>query len=245
MALTIEVLAGMGNRIRAMISAICLAEDLGETLHVIWPANDPACMIRFQDLFSSRLPSWVHVDMGPLEGSSLEIKTEEDFQSWLKSNPRLPIKSHNAFYEKGSSRWLKYLWALTPQPDIVKLVENSFSSNSNVIGIHIRRGDHKKAREHSPLEAFVDAMKKEDSSTKFIVATDNAPTKRELESIFGERVWFPATSLSRMTKLGMQHALADFLALSKCSKILGSYDSSFSEMAALYGNVPLVVIKTS
>lgn len=244
MTLTIEVLAGMANRIRAMVSAICLAEDLGEPLHVIWPANNPACMIRFQDLFTNCLPSWVRVDMGPLEGTSVEIQSEDDYQVWKKTNPYLPIKSHNAFYDRESTRWISYLRSLKPHSEIEKMIEKTFPLHSNLIGVHIRRGDHKKAREYSPLEAFIEAMKNEDTSTKFIIATDNAPTKRELQSVFGERVIFPATSLSRMTKLGMQNALLDFILLSKCSKILGSYDSSFSELAALYGNVPLLVIKT-
>lgn len=245
MTITIEVLAGMGNRMRAMISAICLAEDLGEPLHVIWPANDPACMIRFQDLFQSGLPHWVTVDMGPLEGKWKEIYTQEDFEEWMKSSPRLPIKSHNAFYEYKSSRWIHSLRKLVPHPSIQGKLTHPFLDEYSLVGVHIRRGDHKKAREYSPLEAFVEAMKKEAESTKFIVATDNPSVKRELQAIFGERVWFPANSLSRMTRLGMQDALVDFLALSYCSKVLGSYDSSFSEMAALYGNVPLVVIKTS
>jgi len=244
MTITIEVLAGMGNRIRAMISAICLAEDLGETLHVIWSANDPACMIRFTDLFSSGIPKWVQIDMGPLEGSWQQINSEQDIQEWIQSTERIPLKSHNAFYKKGSEQWLKYLRALRPNPLILQKLNQSFFTETSV-GIHIRRGDHKKAREHSPLEAFVETMKKEPESTKFIVATDNASVKRELQTIFGERVLFPANSLSRMTRIGMQDALLDFLALSKCSKIVGSYDSSFSEMAALYGNVPLVIIKTS
>jgi len=244
MTLTIEVLAGMGNRLRAMISAICLAEDLGENLHVIWSANDPACMIRFQDLFVSGLPQWVHIDMGPLEGKWVQINTEADIEDWKKSSQRLPIKSHNVFYKKDSEQWLKYLRALKPNPIISEKMNTLFLQEA-LVGVHIRRGDHKKAREHSPLETFVEAMNRERESTKFIVATDNASVKRELQSIFGERVMFPANSLSRMTRLGMQDALLDFLAFSSCSKILGSYDSSFSEMAAVYGNVPLFVIKTS
>jgi hypothetical protein len=40
----------------------------------------------------------------------------------------------------------------------------------------------------------------------------------------------------------MNDAVTDFIALSRCKKILGSYASSFSELAALYGDVPLEVI---
>ncbi len=244
MGITIEVLAGMGNRIRALVSAICLAEDLGETLHIIWTANDPACMIRFDDLFEkSTLPRWVQIDMGPLEGKSVEIQTEDEFQSWLSSSsPRLPIRSHQPFYKYESERWIKILRSLKPNSNLQ--LTHPFL-NEACVGVHIRRGDHQKAKKFSPLDLFIEKMKEETQTTKFIIATDSVSVKRELEAVFGERLWFPAQSLSRMTRLGMQSALLDFLALSKCAKILGSYDSSFSKVASLYGNVPFFVIKTS
>lgn len=245
MGITLEVLAGMGNRIRALVSAICLAEDLEENLHVIWPANDPACMIRFDDLFEkNNLPKWLQIDMGPLEGKSVQIDTEEDFQTWLMSSPRLPIKSYKPFYKNETEQWLKVLRSFKPNPIIVEQVSHSFLQET-CVGVHIRRGDHQKAKTFSPLDAFLEKMREESETTKFIVATDSAAVKRDLQAIFGQRLWFPATSLTRMTRTGMQSALLDFLALSRCSKILGSYDSSFSHMAALYGKVPLVVIKTS
>lgn len=242
MTITIEVLAGLGNRIRALVSAICLAEDMDENLHVIWPANDPACMIRFDDLFEKyTLPRWVQIDMGPLEGKSVEIETEEQLDSWKVSSPRLPIKSHQPFYKYSSDKWLKILRSLKP----VQEIQQRISHQEPFVGVHIRRGDHVKSKTYSPLELFIDAMKQEAESTKFIIATDSANVKRDLQALFGERVSFPAMSLSRMTRQGMQSALIDFLYLSKSSKILGSYDSSFSQIAALYGNVPLVVLKTS
>jgi hypothetical protein len=45
-----------------------------------------------------------------------------------------------------------------------------------------------------------------------------------------------------MTQKGMNDAVLDFMALSRCKKILGSYASSFSELAALYGDLPLEVV---
>jgi hypothetical protein len=245
MTITLEVLAGLGNRLRALVSGICLAEDMEESLHVIWPANDPACMIRFDDLFERKsLPRWVHIDMGPLEGKSLEIDTEEQISQWKVSSPRVPIKSHQSFYKYGSDRWLQILRSLKPVQEILSQVSHPFL-NEAFVGVHIRRGDHVKSKTFSPLDLFIEAMRQEAETTKFIIATDSANVKRELQAIFGERVWFPATSLSRMTRQGMQSALLDILYLAKSSKILGSYDSSFSQVASLYGNVPLVVIKTS
>jgi hypothetical protein len=245
MTITIEVLAGLANRIRSLVSAICLAKDHEETLHVIWPANDPACMIRFYDLFEkSSFPKWVQIDMGPLEGKSFEIQTEDDFTNWLSSSPRLPMKSHQPFYKYESEEWLQVLRNLKPVQEIRSKLSHPFLEKQ-CVGVHIRRGDHQLAKKFSPLDLFIEKMKEESQTTNFIIATDSAAVKRDLQAMFGDRVWFPADSLSRMTRNGMQSALVDFLALSTCSKILGSYDSSFSKIASLYGNVPLLVIKTS
>ena len=110
--------------------------------------------------------------------------------------------------------------------------------------MHIRRGDHTKAKVFSPIEEFVKAMRAYPEDTRFVVATDSLTEKTRLLEEFGAaRLWFPATNISRMTRLGMKSALVDFIELSKCKKILGSFDSSFSQIASMYGNVPLEVVK--
>ena len=242
MSLTLEVVAGMANRIRSLISGICLAEDLDLNLHVIWSANDPACMIPFQELFkTTSLPRWVRVDMGPLEGKSVELLSPEDVERYITLSPSqrpLQIRSYGHFYQKDPVRWLKYLRALRPAEAIPPL---TFSAP---VGVHIRRGDHTKAKVYSPIDAFIKAMKALPEDTCFVVATDSLAEKTRLINEFSaDRLWFPAKTLSRMTLLGMKSALEDFIALSRCKKILGSFDSSFSQIAAMYGDVPLEVVK--
>lgn len=239
MGLTIQVLAGMGNRLRAMISAICWAEDRDLSLHVIWSANDPACMARFETLFErSSLPRWVTVDMGPMEGESVAILSPED----MEANPDAKqIRSYGHFYQKDPKRWLRYFRALRPVASLVP--KHAFLEQEvKPVGVHVRRGDHAKAIKMSPLSAFVKAMDAEPSNTVFVVATDSSTERHALEDWYRERTWFPATKLSRMTQNGMADAVRDFIALSRCRKILGSYNSSFSELAALYGDVPMEVI---
>ena len=76
----------------------------------------------------------------------------------------------------------------------------------------------------------------------FVVCTDDAVTKETLMVEFGDQCIFPATVLSRKTEEGMIHGVTDFFALAKCSKIWGSVASSFTEMAARYGNVPFYLV---
>jgi hypothetical protein len=242
MSLTLEVVAGMANRIRSLISGICLAEDLDLNLHVIWSANDPACMIPFQELFNmASIPRWVRIDMGPLEGRSVELLSPEDLERYLALAPSerpLQIRSYGHFYQKDPARWLKHLRAVRPVEPV------PIAPFLDPIGVHIRRGDHTKAKKFSTIDAFINTMKALPEETCFVVATDSLTEKTRLLEEFGAtRLWFPATSLSRMTRLGMKSALADFIALSKCKKILGSFDSSFSQIASMYGNVPLEIVK--
>jgi len=241
MHLTIEVIAGLANRLRALVSAICLADELGATLHVIWSANDPACMAKFDTLFDiSSLPHWVRVDMGPLDGSSRMVLTPSDLEHYLSQAPHLPMRSYGHFYQKDPERWVRTLRSIKPLP----LIAQRLLDRPGAIGVHIRRGDHTHAKKHSPLSAFVDRMQTFPPTTQFVVATDSLSEKAVLEGVFGSRLTFPATSISRMTQKGIEDALLDFLMLSRCPLILGSYASSFSELAALYGNKTLEVIKT-
>ena len=79
---------------------------------------------------------------------------------------------------------------------------------------------------------------RKDLNSFFVVCTDDASTKEALMVEFGDRCVFPATVLSRKTEEGMIHGVADFFALTKCTQIWGSVHSSFTEMAARYGNIP-------
>lgn len=246
--LVLQVCAGLANRLRALVSGICLAEDLKRPLHVIWPANEPSCMARFKDLFDdTSLPSWVKVDMGPLEGESVMVLSPEDMELYVKMDSKMPMKSYGWFYNRDLPRFYAHFRQLKPIQSLYAELSNIpvlKNRPAHLVGVHIRRGDHEKARTHSTLNIFIEHMREEPSTTHFIVATDSKVERKALVEAFGaNRLTFPANSLSRMTLRGIQDAVLDFVALSKTDKILGSYASSFSEMAAIYGATPLLVMK--
>jgi hypothetical protein len=111
------------------------------------------------------------------------------------------------------------------------------------MGIHIRRTDHLAAIQKSPTEAFIKAMREYPPETRFFVATDSEAERNALKVVFGQRILTIATVLNRETFVGGVDAFLDFLGLSLCSEILGSAESSFSQMAAAYGGCPLKVIR--
>lgn len=238
---TVEVVAGLANRLRALVSAICLAEELNCSLHIVWSALEGECHARFQDLFEP-IPG-VRITTGPILGEYVTVLTETDLAHWKSHTPHLPIKSHGQFYTSHPERWSTHLRNLRPLPAILIRLETGLFAQCP-IGVHIRRGDNTVSRQASPLDTFVDKMNTFPSDALFVVATDDEPTRESLSARFGTRVRFPATIRSRVNTRGVQDALLDFIALSKCSTILGSIGSSFSDVAAQYGGVPLVLVGT-
>lgn len=143
---------------------------------------------------------------------------------------------------------------IKPTEEISSRVEEIITpfEDCRLIGIHIRRTDHVDSIANSSLESFVEIMKREsetegagnstNSRTKFYLATDDSEVEKYLVEMFPciPHICF-SREKSRNTSAGMKDAYVDMLCLSKCEKIYGSFESTFSQMAALLGNVPLTI----
>jgi len=134
------------------------------------------------------------------------------------------------------------------QPEIAKLVDKETEDfDAHTIGVHIRRTDNGEAIRNSPLELFVEKMEAElqtESYTKFYVASDSEDVKRNLKSKFGDKVILRGGGLlDRNSQEGIIQAVVEMFALSRTTKIFGSFWSSFSEMAATIGNIDIFIVK--
>jgi hypothetical protein len=241
--LHLQVCAGFANRVRAMVSGICLAETLNIPLVIHWFPKSPECACRFASVLDPEsLPKTVKVVPEELYMPS-EVLSQEDWArvnyNWNKTSD-LSIKSHGVFF--WNERYEFHLQNLKQSPLVKDFLQRRCASVpwSTAIGVHIRRTDHKKAIQNSPLSCFLEKMR-ENPTAFFVIATDDKETKAELDLEFVGQCIFPATTLSRRTEEGMVHGVADFFALTKCTQILGSTASSFSEIAARYGAIPLEI----
>lgn len=239
-----QVCAGFANRLRALVSGICFAQKYDLQLVIHWFPRSPECVCRFSSVLDAEtLPKTVKVVPEDLYMAQ-EVLSQEDcvraFRSWDQKSD-LHWKSYSIFYFDDT--WVSQLQAIKPSRLVREFVDRRCSKVdwSNAIGVHIRRTDNKKSIEHSPLESFLNNMK-EDKTSTYVVATDDQKVREELIATFGDRCVFPATVLSRRTEEGMVQGVADFFALTKCTKIWGSYASSFSEIAARYGSIELTIV---
>lgn len=116
----------------------------------------------------------------------------------------------------------------------------------NVVGVHIRRTDNRISAAHSPLQGFVELMSREvdlDRGVRFFVSTDEPKVEAEVRMAFPNRIiTHTKTSLDRNDPQAIRDAVIDLYCLSNCRKLIGSYWSSFTEVAHLINGIDLVTV---
>ncbi len=116
------------------------------------------------------------------------------------------------------------------------------------VGLHIRRTDNTLSILNSPDELFENAIREEletNPQTKFYLATDNEEVKFNLHRLFGDCITYSTKKADRTSRDGIIEGITEMTSLSMCSKIYGSYWSSFSEAAARIGSISLIQLKAN
>jgi hypothetical protein len=229
----LQVCAGLANRLRATVSGIRAAEELGCGITISWP-KEAVFGATWTDLFEADLAPWIRFTDQPIKGAKMCLTTD-DFEK-IKSQENLLIKSYGCF-QPMDAKWLAWLRRLRPLPQFVP----NFAERP--IGVHIRRTDNVTSCLSSPTPAFFAAMNSFSPTIVFFLATDDpAERKAFLGSYSGRIIVHSTECYHRDLKEGIEQGFREFLGLAACSEILGSVGSSFSEIAAAYGGVPLRLI---
>jgi hypothetical protein len=251
--------AGLANRLRALVSAICAAEDIGWRLRVWWPIEHGIHTAPFSLLFKlpESLPPFVAgVEEEWHTASELLVRNDAEWAvaaRRLQNEPgmaKLPpyLKSYYQFHSADPARWLRHLRALKPHDIHLKRVSAVLAAahGGPLIGVHIRRTDNAVSKANSPTQLFIHVMRQAltaHPTMKFFVASDDDAERRTLRATFGDdRILTLAGRLDRTSIEGGVEAFLDFLALSQCQEIWGSVHSSFCELAAQYGGVGYIQI---
>lgn len=270
--LYIEPCAGLGNRFIAMACAYYAAREINQPLTVVWKKESvlaASSEVLFRLPNDIRIVEISQLGLrenafGQLKGdvvlASIRKKCGlilscddvaalytkggfENIKNLLSKFPNIYIKATNPFYDL--SKIPTPLSFITPAPTVNERVIKTMGSGK-YIGVHVRRTDHAESIQNSPLELFVEKMKEcldKNPDAKFYVATDDNSVLAELEKTFPEKITtLKDRYLARDHEQGIIDAYIEMLCLSRCEKILGSYNSTFSSMAAMIGNIPLEVV---
>ncbi len=257
-------LGGIANRLKCFISLWIIADKTKRSLILYWPINH-TCGAKFKDLFENQVNEISKDEVGKLKkkdfdyygGDSLiileSIKKYIVSSNWkwsfLKSSLSKNKKPIDFNFEnipfEIRSEILFYLKKLKPLKKIKEAVLKFDKQNKlkDCIGVHIRRGDFADKQispgRVSTDEGFIqrmDGLIKEDSKTRFFLCTDSKEMEEKIEKAFPKRIIkFSKTSFVRTDTQATQEGLIDLLLLSKTKHILGTYRSTFNELAWWFG----------
>lgn len=255
--------AGLCNRMRVVASGYECAREKGLEARVLWDTTDSGCKAAFHSLFLPIVAeglviedtaSWIaraHSKRNlyiPKMLRRLRYRTLIENYNWNWAGKKLELpdaKGPMAIYSMhqcGPNFPLSELFK--PVPALAARID-ALVPDGSVVGVHIRRTDHVQSLRHASVEDYIGLMDREtalDADLHFFLATDDENVKRRLIDHFGkDRISTQRAELRRDTLAGIEAAVVDLFALSRCSKIIGSYYSSYSEIAAELGQIELII----
>ena len=270
--ITLVPVGGLANRMRSIASGVSLSQKYGETLQIIWYKDTGLnCCFRelFQPLLLSdvNIREATKLDMLLYDrprkknfqvprffqqflfdtclyerDARTQTDNEFDYCEWSHTFQRKYIASYNSFFPATPALLHKLFIPVQPVQDKIQEYVSHFGVHT--IGIHIRRGDHQTAISQSPLKLFIQQMDKEleQQESTFFLATDSEEEKQTLLHRYGDRIITTSQPAHRNSIAGMQQAVTELYTLAATQKIIGSYKSSFSEIAATLSGCPLITI---
>ena len=245
--------AGLGNRIKCMISTIKMRErvchyepDCGAT-YVYWPVNKQ-CGCKFDDIFE---PFIREIALDKISKKDILNK------SWklLSGDKEFDFK-YNNLTQKEKDEFSPYFKFIKPKREIedtawafMNKYKESFDKGE-VIGVHIRKGDFSglyDGRQHiSTEDKFISKIYDLlilNENYKFLICTEDEETENTFRDIFGNAIInFPKRYRGRNTPNSIKEAFVDMLLLSKCNIILGTFLSTFTEVAWWLGGCKAQVV---
>ncbi|WP_136659096.1 hypothetical protein [Nitratireductor sp. XY-223] len=260
--LTIEPEGGICSRMRVMHSSIALARDIGQPVRLVWIKNrDLGCEIEhllevpkefrtvhtFSKLHKSKLDGhrykirrYCRFDY--LKTNFKNDQVEEmmrngfDF-SELSRRRRTHIRCWQPFYEADAP-----IYPFRPAQKLQDRIQSLTSRFRDTIGVHIRRTDHRPAREFSPTSLFkerMNALIAAEPGIRFYLSSDDPRELDAMKTEYGDRIiCAPEQDFGRQSTEALQCAVVDLFCLAATRKVLGSFKSTFSDTAARLGNIP-------
>ncbi len=164
-----------------------------------------------------------------------------DFET-LRSCPSLFIRAFIRFYIGRAPEPV-----LRPASEIEAQIQRQVASfPSVVVGLHVRRTDHQRSMQISTTERFIATMREElarEPRTHFFLSTDDPAEESVLGDTFPGRILIrPKRTLDRNDPAAIRDALVDLHCLARTQKVLGSFASSFSRLAARLSGAELVQV---
>lgn len=234
---------GLGNRLRAVLSAQAYADATGRRLRVLWLENEQ-CGATWKDLFED------HLDMVGVTTARFLAATSGGWLAHLEADDfdlgpyaaRRMISMHASqpFSNPTGDMWWSRLSRLTPVADVrhrVATLWDELPVDAPRIGVMIRShaSAHTATTQTNPVRHASDrisALNTAFPSAAFVVSCDSPEVAEDLQRRF-DNVSVLADKGPFNSRRGVQDALCDLYLVAACNWIITSRFSSLSELAAL------------
>ena len=261
---------GFANRMKILASSKIYADDHNLELTVCWiPSQECNINLEdifianfFNTITLDALQNTKYCYFGRVHTNSLFDKLDAAINDPLENFDYILLEGGHEFCELNRLTFLskkrEFYRSLQFKSEINDRVNEFFYKIDNrpKIGIHYRdiikrfdqldinNNDVVNFTENSPLESFKNTLNKLnfDNSNHFIVVSNSDKADKYLSENFKD-ITFIKTETSkydRNNKEDMFNSVIDFLILSKCDMIIGSYFSSFSDEASFFNVIPKV-----
>lgn len=241
--LMLRTQGGFANRLRAILSAVLWAEDLGRKLAIYWPVEPghmPCALGEiFQDVSIPRL-CCVHAGYLPKAHAVQSVQDMEAVVGVFGGQEELRIESYSGFHpELYTHRGKVLLRGLRFREKVEALAAQLWKEvrgDSTWIGLHYRGTDHTKCKKACTPEQLAEKVRDwlvVEPGQKFWLATDEHAVQKAFLEWFPGSIESPILVKSRQHPEGQLLAIAEWLCLTRCQAVWGSVGSTFSQWAAI------------
>lgn len=241
--------AGLGNRLRFLLSAQAIADAESRNFYYHWPVGE-----RGDRQFGARLDELWEYDGGtPIEKPTSIVPpleffgTEGDLTS-IREDEIMHVAGHRILRGFGGEvYWGDLLANMQPTEEVMALVnEVSPELEGGFISVQVRAHptlSPSKTLELSPVSWFIDrmqAMFDQNPEVEFFLSSDTEEARAEIEARFPDVISIPKSG-GYNTRDALIESTADLVMLSRSYHILAPYWSSFAELGWIMGGkaVPL------
>lgn len=257
-------IGGLCNRMRAMASSVYVATKMGCPITVYWNKNKE-CFADFSDLFKPVVLDNVTLKPYTCSDSYLALARKRNLyipslirhfmfdrqlvEHACLSDDEIDGLRGRIYIISGSfvanCCSLKSLFVPTLEiQEQINLLSAQFSEH--VCGIHIRRTDNDKSIQKNEIAdylRYMDGKVETCPDVRFFLATDSTQVKQLMSDRYGDRLLSHPAKLERTSIQGMKDAVVDLWCLSLTKEIIGSFHSSYSEIAAELGGIELKILE--
>lgn len=234
-------LGGLGNRMRALLSSLGLAEEQGRDFAFVWDHRSSDFRPNLEDLWVTDLKEWSQpraLATALRHGWFLESDMRE-WPSDAMNRKVISLRTGSYIINAEGDRyaWGKHFRELTPVAAIEERISAPWKSlvGRQFVGVMVRAHSeaHQKTKDASPVSWYVRRMnelQREYPGLAFYVSSDTQSAVDEIRSevrdVISQSDKGPYNSVE-----GVQAAVADLYILSSSHGILSPYWSSFAAMA--------------